>query len=444
MREAYVVGTGMTVFGKYPGCTIRSLSEEAVAEALADCGATARDVQIAFFGNGAAGMLTGQEMIRGQVALRTSGLLGTPIVNVENACASGSSALYLANLAVASGSVEVALAVGAEKLSHPDKSKSFGALGAAVDLLMLKDVMEALAASAESAPAARESGASSGPGTGGQPVPAPADPAAPAASPASGESAGAPGAAAPRGHSPFMDVYAAWAESYMRKSGATREDFARVVVKSRHNASLNEKAQFRTEVTLEEVLASRHIAGPLTQFMCAPIGDGAAAIVVASAEWAKRHDVVPVRIRAASLISGTDRGIDEPGATVRAAILAYEAAGVSPGDVDVVELHDAAAPAELATLEELGLCGEGEAPKLLAAGDTSLGGRMPVNPSGGLISKGHPIGATGCAQIVELADQLRGRCGSRQVEGARVALAENGGGFLGSDAAAMVVSILSR
>jgi acetyl-CoA acyltransferase len=443
MREAYVIGTGMTTFGKYPESTIRSLSEVAVAEALADAGATQSDVQVAFFANGAAGILTGQEMIRGQVALRTSGLLGIPMVNVENACASGSSALYLANLAVASGAVEVALAVGAEKLTHPDKSKSFGALGAAVDLLMLKEVMEALAASAEKDEAAGTIGGAGSPGE-GQPVPGSAVPAAPAASPASKEGPGGSGAPARAGHSPFMDVYAAWAETYMKKSGATTEDFARVVVKSRHNAARNPKAQFRSEVTLEEVLSSRHIAGPLTQFMCAPIGDGAAAVVVASKEWAMRHGADPVQIRAVRLVSGTDRRIDEPGATTRAAVLAYEDAGIAPGDVDVVELHDAAAPAELATLEELGLCAEGEAPKLVAAGETALGGRIPVNPSGGLLSRGHPIGATGCAQVVELADQLRGRCGERQVEGAKVALAENGGGFLGSDAAAMVVTVLSR
>ncbi len=428
MRETYVAGTGMTAFGKFPDSTIRSLAEEAVAEALADAGASSSDVQIAFFGNGAAGMITGQEMIRGQVALRTSGLLGKPIVDVENACASGSSALYLAKMAVGSGAVDLALAVGSEKLSHPDKSKSFAALGAAVDMLMLKEVMEALAK-------ASEAGADSGAGGAGQ---APEDGGGPEQGSPSGGSGGGQ-----KGHSPFMDVYAAWAEAYMRRSGATQEDFARVVVKARHNASLNPKAQFRTEVTIEEVLASRAISGPLTQFMCAPIGDGAAAVVVASEDWVRRHDLPAVRIRACELLSGTDRGIDEPGVTVRASRLAYEAAGIGPAEIDVVELHDAAAPAELATTEELGICDEGDAPKLLASGDTAIGGRIPINPSGGLLCKGHPIGATGCAQIVELADQLRGRCGERQVAGARVALAENGGGFLGADAAAMVVSILS-
>jgi acetyl-CoA acyltransferase len=148
-------------------------------------------------------------------------------------------------------------------------------------------------------------------------------------------------------------------------------------------------------------------------------------------------------VRSCALVSGTDRDGDEPTAAQRASGIAYERAGIGPEDLDVVELHDAAAPAELMTYEEIGLCGPGEGPALLRSGATRLGGRLVVNPSGGLLSKGHPIGATGCGQLVELADQLRGRCGARQVEGARVALAENGGGFLGTDAAAMVVTVLS-
>jgi acetyl-CoA acetyltransferase len=178
--------------------------------------------------------------------------------------------------------------------------------------------------------------------------------------------------------------------------------------------------------------------------MCSPIGDGAAAVVVCSEQYARRLGTAPVRVRACTLLSGTDdRTADQPGAVERAAQRAFEQAGLGPEDLDVVEVHDAAAPAELMCYEELGLCGVGEAPRLLTSGDTALGGRLPVNTSGGLLSKGHPIGATGCAQLVELVDQLRGRCGARQVPGARVALAENGGGFLGTDAAAMVVTILS-
>jgi acetyl-CoA acetyltransferase len=177
--------------------------------------------------------------------------------------------------------------------------------------------------------------------------------------------------------------------------------------------------------------------------MCSPIGDGAAAIVFCSEEVASRLETPKVRVRASSLVSGRE-GASSETAVERAAKRAYEVAGLGPEDVDVAEVHDAAAPAEIIIYEELGLCGPGEGPKLLASGDTALGGRVPVNTSGGLISKGHPVGATGLAQLVELTEQLRGTLGDRQVEGARVALAENGGGYLGPDPAAVCVTILSR
>jgi acetyl-CoA acyltransferase len=410
MREVYVAGAAMTRFGKFPDTTIRALAEEAVNGALDDAGVTAADVGMVFFSNAVAGLLTNQEMIRGQVALRHTGLLGVPMVNVENACASASSAFYLACLAVGSGAAEVALAVGSEKLTHEDRSRSFAAIGTAVDQLQLAELRQ---------------WASSG--SAGSPLPEQA------------EQAGQVGGGK---RSFFMDIYAASSRAYMKSSGATREDFAQVAVKSHRHAALNPYAQYRTEVTVDDVLASREIAPPLTLLMCSPIGDGAAALVVCSPGMARRLGA-EVRVRACSLVSGRDRGPGEPGAVERAAEAAYEQAGLGPGDVDVVELHDAAAPAELITYEELGLCGEGEGPALLASGATTLGGKIPVNLSGGLLSKGHPIGATGCGQLVELANQLRGRCGQRQAVGARVALAQNGGGFLGTDAAAMVVTVLS-
>ena len=412
MPDARIAGAAMTQFGKFPDSTIRSLAEEAVGEALRDAGIGPEAVQMVFFSNATAGVLHGQEMIRGQVALRHTGLLGVPIVNVENACASASTAFHLACMAVGSGSVDVVLAVGSEKLTHEDKAKSFAAIGTAVDMLQLRELREQ--------------------------VRAPRPVAAGAGSPAPVEAEGADGK-----RSFFMDIYAAMTRAYMERSGASVRDLAEVAVKSHRNAALNPKAQFRTEVSVEEVLASREISPPLTLLMCSPIGDGAAAVVVCSEEYARRVGGAPVRVRACTLVSGTDRTAGQPGAVERAAEGAYAAAGLGPGDLDVVEVHDAAAPAELMCYEELGLCGPGEGARLLASGDTALGGRLPVNPSGGLLSKGHPIGATGCGQLVELIDQLRGRCGPRQVEGARVALAENGGGFLGTDAAAMVVTILS-
>jgi acetyl-CoA acyltransferase len=421
MREVYVAGAAMTRFGKFPDTTIRALAEEAARGALGDAGVTAADIGMVFFSNAVAGLLANQEMIRGQVALRRTGLLGVPMVNVENACASASSAFYLACMAVGSGAADLALAVGAEKLTHEDRARSFAAIGTAVDQQQVAELRQ---------------WASSG--SAGSPLPGQAD------SLPARERSGAAGQAGQSAgkRSFFMDIYAANSRAYMERSGATRQDFAQVAVKSHRHAALNPRAQYRTEVTAEDVLASREIAPPLTLLMCSPIGDGAAALVVCSPEAARRLGA-RVRVRACALVSGRDHGPGEPGSVERAAHAAYEQAGAGPGDLDVVELHDAAAPAELMTYEELGLCGEGEGPALLASGATWLGGRLPVNPSGGLLSKGHPIGATGCAQLVELADQLRGRCGQRQVPGARLALAQNGGGFLGSDAAAMVVTVLS-
>ena len=409
MRDVYIAGTGMTAFGKFMGSTVRSLAEEATAEALRDAQCTAGDIEMAFFSNATAGILTGQEMIRGQVALRNTGVLGVPIVNVENACASASSAFFLAHMAVASGTVDIALAIGSEKLTHPDKMRSFAAIGTAVDLDNLVAAREALTKTLL--------------GTGGAEV--------------MPEKKGG-------GKSPFMDVYAGMTRQYMERSGATPEDFARIAVKNQANGKLNPKAQYGGDVTVEEVLASRVISGPLTLLMCSPIGDGSAAVVLCSEDAARRLGADTVKVRATKLLSGRDRQPGDPGAVERAVAKAYEAAGVGPEDLDVCEVHDAAAPAELMIYEELGLCGPGEGPKLLASGETALGGRIPVNPSGGLLAKGHPIGATGCAQLVELADQLRGRCGARQVEGARVALAENGGGFLGTDPAAVVITVLSK
>jgi acetyl-CoA acyltransferase len=408
MSDVVIAGAAMTRFGKFPDSTIRVLAEEAVSDALADAGIGAADVGIVFFSNAVAGIITGQEMIRGQVALRHTGLLGLPMVNVENACASASTAFHLAVGAVASGSVDVALAVGSEKMTHEDKARSFAAIGTAVDLLQLEDLKQWTRG-----------------GSAGSPLPEEAE-----------DSSGK--------RSFFMDVYAANTRAYMEATGATVDDFAEVAVKSHEHAALNPKAQYRSPVSREEVLASRMVSDPLTLLMCSPIGDGAAAVVVCSAERARRSGADAVRVRGCALVSGTDRTGDEPGAVERAAAKAYAAAGIGPADLDVVELHDAAAPAELMTYEELGMCAPGEGAALLRSGETRLGGRRVVNPSGGLLSKGHPIGATGCGQIVELADQLRGRCGERQVEGARTALAENGGGFLGRDAAAMVVTVLSN
>lgn len=403
VRDVYVAGAAMTRFGKFPDRTVRALAEQAVRAALADAGVTAGQVEMVFFANAVAGLLTGQEMIRGQVALRYTGLSGVPLVNVENACASSSSAFYLACLAVGSGAAEAALAVGAEKLTHDDKARSFAAIGTAVDQGEIAELRQRWA-------------------------------------PGGCEGSTAPGGADDGKRSVFMDFYAKKTRDYMERSGAGVRDLAQVAVKNHRHAALNPLAQYRDEVTAEEVLASRQVSPPLTLLMCSAIGDGAAALVVCSADLAQRLGA-PVRVRACALASGQDGA--PAGAVERAAAAAYEQSGLGPGDVDVVELHDAAAPAELMEYEHLGLCAPGDGPRLLSGGATALGGRLPVNPSGGLLSKGHPIGATGCGQLTELADQLRARCGGRQVPGARVALAQNAGGVLGDDNAAAVVTVLS-
>lgn len=392
--EVRVLGTGTTMFGKLAGHTLRTLAEWVVGEALADAELTPSEVQMVFFGNAVAGLISGQEMVRGQSALRHSGLLGTPIVNVEDACASGTAAFRLACMAVESGAVDVALAVGVEKMTDSDKSLPLRAIGTAIDL--------------------------SEPPT--------------LASPTEDQ--------AERKFT-FMDVYAAMTRNYTQASGAQATDFADVAVKNSRHGALNPKAHYRRALTREEVLASRVISPPLRLLMCSPVSDGAAALVVCSESFARRHGGGEVRVRACELLSGSDGDPAEPLGVVRAANAAYEKSGLGPDDVQVAEVHDGAAPAELMVYEHLGLCAPGDGPKLLASGDTALGGRVPVNTGGGLLSRGHPIGATGCAQLVELTDQLRGRCGARQVATARVGIAENAGGYLAHDSAAIGVTLLS-
>lgn len=398
-----IVGAAMTAFGPQPAETVRSLAERACADALADAGATADDVDLVVFANAAGGLYDGQEMVRGQVALRHSGLLGKPILNVENACASSASALHIGVMAVASGTARTVLVVGAEKLAQPAKVRTFAMLGGAVDLAEHTDIRHLLEAKV----------------LGGLMDPAEA-------------------AAVDVDQSPFMEMYAARTRRYLARTGATDADVAAVSVKNRHHASLNPKAQFRTPVTAEQVLGSRLIAEPLRLLMCSPIADGAAALVLTDAASAARLDRPAVRVRATEVRSGGPD--DGPSAVERAAAAAYERSGIDPGDLDVIEVHDAAASAELWCVEELGLCEVGAS--WHAAGHTRLGGRQPINTSGGLLAKGHPVGATGCAQVVELVDQLRGRCGDRQVEGARLALAENGGGIIDGREAAAVITIL--
>jgi acetyl-CoA acetyltransferase len=410
MRDVAIVGAGMTKFGKFLERSMKDIAGEAVRGALDSGGIDKSKLEAAVVGNATAGLITGQEMIRGQVVLREIGIGGIPIINTENACASSSTAFHVAWMYVASGMYDVALAVGMEKLYHEDKRRSFQAIGAAVDV----EWMQQMAAAAKQA-------RGNGDGRG---------------NPAPEEGAG-------EKRSMFMDFYAAFARAHMQKYGTTKEQFARVAVKNHFHGSLNPHAQYREVYSLEDVLASPPVAEPLTRLMCSPIGDGAAATVLVAADRAKQFTSKPVYVRASVLGSGSDRGPDDPDITTRVATKAYEMAGVGPEDLSVIECHDASAPAELVLYEELGLCPPGEGGKLIDSKATYFDGPIPVNTSGGLISKGHPIGATGVAQIYEIFTQLRGEAGERQVRNPRVGLTENGGGMVKGEAAALAVHILS-
>ena len=399
MRQVAVVGAGMTRFGKHQDRSMKDLAREAVENALRAAGIEKEAIEAAAVGNAVAGLITGQECIRGQVVLREMGIGGIPVINTENACASSSTAFHLAWLYVASGMYDTVLAVGMEKLFHPDKKKTFNAIGSAIDLELADEFARQM--SGEQATGAGES------------------------------------------RSVFMDYYANLARAHMARHGTTREQFARVAAKNHTNGSLNPHAQFQTPRTVEDILAAPLIAEPLTRMMCSPIGDGAAAVVVTTAEKARQLTAKPVYVRASIVASSQQHAADEPGIVTNAAQKAYKMAGIGPEEVRVVEVHDATAPAELIVYEELGLCRVGEGGKMIDDGVTKLGGRVPVNPSGGLLAKGHPVGATGVAQISEIFWQLRGEAGKRQVPGARVGLTENGGGVLGNENAVASVHIFT-
>jgi acetyl-CoA acetyltransferase len=394
MRGVSIIGVGMTQFGKHPAASLRDQGVSAVTEALRDADLTEDAIDLVIHANAVGGLLTGQEMTRGQVVVSGTKLAGKPLINVENACASSSTGLHVAAVAIRSGMYDTVLVVGNEKMTGRDTRTVLDALTSAADVDRIAAYNRELT---------------------GRDVPL---------------------------DSFFMEVYAKETRDYMSRSGATAHDFAEVAAKNSEHAALNPKAQYRTRRTAEEILASRTIADPLTMLMCSPIADGAAALVVQATD--RLRDPTPaVGVRGTAVLTGIPGGT-EVSLERRTARLAYEQAGIGPSDLDVVELHDAASPNELIVYEELGLCPPGDGPKLLASGATALGGATPVNTSGGLVSRGHPVGATGAAQLVELVTQLRGRAGPRQVEGARIGLAENAGGYSHPEAAACAVTILSK
>jgi acetyl-CoA acyltransferase len=379
---AVIAGVGMTAFGRHPCRTLRDLAEEAARAALADAGIGPDTIGAAVVGNAMATTMTGQEMVRGQAVLQGSGLHGLPIVNVENACASASTALHVAYAMIASGQHECVLALGVEKLYDADRARTMRALAGGTDVTTPTDRS-------------------------------------------------------------FMDIYAERVREYMRNFGASTDDLAWIASKNRAHGVRNPFASMRTPVSPAEVLASPLVSDPLRRLMCCPITDGAAAAVVCSAAFARRIGARAIPIRASVLISGnpaTDRSNED--VVARAAQRAYAMAGIAPADVDAIEVHDAAASGELLAYAGLGLCAPGEESRLVRDEATALGGKQPVNPSGGLQSRGNPSGATGLGQIAELVWQLRGDAGARQVPNARVALAENAGGMIGERTAAVCIHVL--
>jgi len=409
-NDIYIVGVGMTPFGKFLDRSVKELTAEAVNAALMDAGAGIADIEGAWFANAAQSTLEGQGSIPGEIALRNMGIQEIPVTNVENACASASTALDMAATWLEAGRGGVALAVGAEKMFHADKAKMFSVFDGGWDVHDVQAATNrllALGADIEDPDGPEDSGA----------------------------------------RSVFMDVYAALAKFHMATFGTTQKQIAAVAAKNHVHSQHNPLSQYQAPMTVDEVMGARKISWPLTLPMCSPISDGAAAAILCREEELHRFDKSrAVKIHATALRSGSDRKPEEFArhVTARAARDAYEIAGLGPDDMNVAEVHDATAFAELQQIENLGFCEFGAGGALTQSGATSLGGTIPVNPSGGLESKGHPVGATGLAQIFELTTQLRGEAGGRQVENARYAIAENGGGFHGIEEAIACVTILGR
>jgi len=410
VTDVYIVGIAMTKLGKFPARSVKDLTREAVDGALADARCGISDIQAAWFANTRQGMMEGQNVIRGQCALRPLGFAGIPIVNIENACCSASTALREATAHLMAGMCDVALVAGADKMFFPDqKEQMFRAFLGGADVHMIDSTCEWLAGIGRGVGPEEQAG-------GGVSV-----------------------------HSFFMDYYAAMARLHMGLFGTTQRQIAAAAAKNHFHSTLNPLSQYRDDMSVEQVLADQPVKWPLTRSMCAPVSDGAAAAVVCHKRALGRFDRArAVRVAGIALASSSDRALEDYDRHVGrvAALQAYETAGVAPGDIDVAEVHDACAFAEIVQSENLGFCERGAGGRLAEEGETRLGGRIPINPSGGLVSKGHPVGATGLIQIHELVAQLRAEAGARQVQGARLAIAENGGGLWGVEEAATTVTIL--
>jgi len=390
MRDVVISGSGMTRFGKHMERSLKDLAAEAATKALADAGVGKDEIDAIFFSNALAGLITGQEGIRGEVCAFPMGFGTIPMHNIENACASGGDALHLAWMSVASGVHDTVLVIGAEKLNLEDRERMFSAYRGGVD-------QDDMFATAEGAGVDR---------------------------------------------TPMVDRQARLAQGVLDDRGLTIRDFARIAARAHQNGSKNPLAHRQYGATIESVLESRTVVDPITVLMMSPISDGAAAVVVTRGD---RKNARSIRIAGSRTATRSPlANSDGPSAAENSTKAVYEAAGLGPEDLSLAEIHDASVAYEFMAWRDCGLCPPGEELKWVETGHTEIGGTLPINTSGGLIARGHPIGASALGQICELVDQLRGEAGERQVADARVALAQVGGGVIGFQTAAASAHILTR
>jgi benzoylsuccinyl-CoA thiolase BbsB subunit len=388
MREVVVIGVGQTKFGKFPEKTPVELGREAALVALKDANISPQQIQVAYISR----MLQSGPIptgVTGQSILKEVGIKSIEIVNVQNDCAGGSTAFRGVWKEIANGLYDIGIAIGVESIT------TFPMVNSGKLLSPPKDDFE-----------------------------------------------GQLGLTTP-------GFFALIAQRRMELYGDTSEDYAQVSVKNHHNGCLNPFAQYQKELTLEEILNSRMICNPITLLQCCPNTDGAAAAILCSKDVARRYTTNPIKVIGSALLSGDYRYLQQditisPLGT-KTAKMAYDMAGVGPEDLDVIELHDAFAPEEISRYEDLGLCKVGEGALLLRSGATEIGGKIPVNPSGGLLSLGHPLSASGIRNIVEIVWHLRGQAGDRQTQNAKVGLAQMmGGSVAGLESGVCGIHILAR
>jgi acetyl-CoA acetyltransferase len=388
MREVAIIGVGMIRFGKYLDKSLKDLGRVVCWEAIKNAGINPRDIEAGYMANATGGALTTQTMVLGQVVFREVGVIGVPILNMENACASGSAAVFQAWRDIKAGYYDTAIVAGAEKLFTSDTQKTMAALAGAGDAELEMSI-----------------GVN------------------------------------------FPAHWALRATKRMELFGTTREHLAKVTIKNHKNGCYNPRSQYQKEYTMEQVLNARMIASPLGQLECSPIGDGAAAIILCEAQKAKKYTTKPVIIAGAGIQTGTyveTRDITFNEIEQGAAMKAFKAASIGPQDINFAEIHDCFSIAEFMRVEGMGLCKHGEYDFLLDRGEVEITGRMPINPSGGLLAKGHPVGATGVAQICELFWQMHGEAGLRQISNPNIGLAHCSGGGIAGDGAVSIVSILKK